>query len=144
MHDIEKQIHQKRIEENHVRAQGMIAGAGAVDAAKVRYADSGAAQCSGPRDYIVMANVKIKAIEDIESALRHVIRFKGKATREGWNGRGMHVEAQWPDQDSKMGQPYLFITNGATGVRTPWVPSTGDLFANDWALLPDNYVYYPF
>ena len=102
-------------------------------------ADSG----SSPPERVVRAEVKINAIEDFEAVCRHVIRDMGKATRLGWNGRGMHIEAQWPDKNSKMGKPYMFITD-ANGVRTPWVPSQGDLFARDWALLPKNYVYNPF
>jgi hypothetical protein len=99
--------------------------------------------CAQAPERVVHAEVKINAIEDFEAVCRHVIRDMGKATRLGWNGRGMHIEAQWPDKHSKMAKPYMFITN-ANGERTPWVPSQGDLFARDWALLPQNYVYNPF
>lgn len=91
----------------------------------------------------VIAEVKIPARDNFAAGMFHCIQKMGKATREGWNGVGMHIEAQWPDPNSKMGRPYLYITD-AMGVRTPWVPSQGDLFATDWALLPDNYIYQPF
>lgn len=53
--------------------------------------------------------------------------------RTGWNGKGLTVEAQYPDENSKMGNPYLYIDATALGgERNPWVPSQTDLFANDW------------
>lgn len=59
---------------------------------------------------------------------------KGKRlTRKGWNGKGLFVEAQFPDEHSKMGNPYLFIDASALGgAKTPWVPSQTDLFGKDW------------
>lgn len=58
----------------------------------------------------------------------------GKAiTRDGWNGDGLIVKAQFPDEHSKMGNPYLYIDATALGgTLNPWVPSQTDLFANDW------------
>lgn len=54
-----------------------------------------------------------------------------RLTRRGWNGVGMWVEMQRPDEYSKMTEPYLFL-NYPDGRRSPWVPSQGDLFATDW------------
>lgn len=54
-------------------------------------------------------------------------------SRKGWNGEGLFIRAQFPDENSKMGNPYLYIDATALGgTLTPWVPSTGDLFADDW------------
>lgn len=54
-------------------------------------------------------------------------------TRDGWNGKGLVVDAQYPDEHSKMGNPYLYIDARALGgERNPWVPSQTDLFAEDW------------
>lgn len=54
-------------------------------------------------------------------------------TREGWNGKGLKVEMQTPDEKSKMGNPYLYIDATALGGKlNPWVPSQTDLFARDW------------
>lgn len=59
-----------------------------------------------------------------------------KATREGWNGNGLFIQAQFPDEHSKMGNPYLFIDARALGgERNPWVPSQTDLFGVDWAVV---------
>lgn len=53
--------------------------------------------------------------------------------RDGWNGNGLLVRAQFPDEHSKMGNPYLYIDATALGgALNPWVPSQTDLFANDW------------
>jgi hypothetical protein len=60
-------------------------------------------------------------------------------SREGWNGKGLFVMAQRPDEHSKMGNPYLYIDAKALGgERNPWVPSQTDLFAEDWVVLTDN------
>jgi hypothetical protein len=42
---------------------------------------------------------------------------------------------QIPDKGSKMSRPYLYLKN-AQNEMVPWVPSQGDLFASDWAALP--------
>ena len=66
-----------------------------------------------------------------------------KMCRRGWNGiktgnLEMFVQAQRPDEHSKMTHPYLYMTARGTtdGLgwteRTPWQPSQHDMFANDW------------
>ena len=58
--------------------------------------------------------------------------------REGWNGKGMCLTAQFPDEHSKMTHPYLFMTipECPEGVRKlPWQPAQVDIFSNDWLLL---------
>ena len=58
-----------------------------------------------------------------------------KLTRQKWDGRGLFVRAQWPDERSKMSSPYLYITDPTAlmgpGI-TPWTPSQADLFEDDW------------
>lgn len=57
-------------------------------------------------------------------------------TRDGWNGNNLFVMAQYPDDNSKMGVPYLYINATAMGgTRAPWVPSQTDLFAEDWSIV---------
>lgn len=51
--------------------------------------------------------------------------------RDGWNGRGMYVELQVPDEHSKMKRPYLFMSP-VDGDLVPWVASQSDLLAEDW------------
>jgi hypothetical protein len=75
-------------------------------------------------------------------ALQHAMNSNAVA-RDGWNGSRVgitqRVLAQFPDEKSKMTQPYLFIEQyheeSGVGTRTPWTPSQGDLFANDWRVL---------
>lgn len=74
---------------------------------------------------------------DFQYALTHAKEGR-KVAREGWNGKGLFVEAQFPDENSKMGNPYLFIDARALGgERNPWVPSQTDLFAEDWHLVSE-------
>jgi len=69
---------------------------------------------------------------EFESALTQAKAGKMVA-RDGWNGKGLFVMAQFPDENSKMGNPYLYIDATALGgERNPWVPSQTDLFASDW------------
>lgn len=58
--------------------------------------------------------------------------------RKGWNGGGMQLRAQFPDKQSKMTHPYLYmvIPGCEEGTRRlPWQPAQVDLFAHDWAIL---------
>lgn len=64
------------------------------------------------------------------------LKFEQRLTRRGWNGRGLFVKAQFPDENSKMGNPYLYIDATAMGGKcNPWVPSQTDLFAEDWEVV---------
>jgi hypothetical protein len=62
-----------------------------------------------------------------------------KFAREGWNGKGLFITAQYPDENSKMGNPYLYIDATALGgTLNPWVPSQTDLFADDWSQVEES------
>lgn len=57
--------------------------------------------------------------------------------RKGWNGSGLKVRLQSPDEHSKMSLPYLYIeypldAKTTPGARCPWLPSATDLMADDW------------
>ncbi len=54
-----------------------------------------------------------------------------KVQREGWNGPGQYLEQQWPDENSKMTLPYIYITT-VQGDRVPWLCSQTDMLATDW------------
>lgn len=62
---------------------------------------------------------------------------KKKVTRDGWNGKAKNMEmfttAQFPDVNSKMGNPYLYMS--VDGICTPWHPSNLDQFVNDWSVV---------
>lgn len=65
-----------------------------------------------------------------------------KLRRKGWNGKGIFIELQRPDENSKMTEPYIFIdTTGletdnpdAPKCRVPWLASQTDMLAEDWEL----------
>lgn len=52
--------------------------------------------------------------------------------RDGWNGKGLKVKLQVPDENSKMTLPYLYIEY-PDGRRCPWLASQTDILTNDWA-----------
>jgi hypothetical protein len=54
-----------------------------------------------------------------------------RVRREGWNGKGMWLELQVPDEDSKMTLPYVYMST-AQGDLVPWLCSQTDLLATDW------------
>lgn len=64
----------------------------------------------------------------------HFIKMYHKVQRAGWNGKDQWVTMQSPDPNSKMTQPYVYIKNQQDDL-VPWVPSQGDLFANDWQVV---------
>jgi hypothetical protein len=63
-----------------------------------------------------------------------------KVARIGWNGKGMWLELQVPDEHSKMTLPYVYINypagaDNTPGARCPWLASQTDLLAKDWVLV---------
>jgi hypothetical protein len=63
--------------------------------------------------------------------------------RKGWNGKGLSVKLQRPDENSKMSLPYLYMEYPKTpasdtapsnhiSARVPWLPSQTDILADDW------------
>ena len=66
-----------------------------------------------------------------------------KVARKGWNGKGIYLELQVPDEHSKMTLPYIYIvTNGlitdnpnAPKGRVPWLASQTDMLADDWYIV---------
>ena len=85
----------------------------------------------------ISVNVNIEANNTFATALKALLGFHCcKITRHGWNAKSQWVAVQRPDLNSKMQCPYLYLKN-ASDQLVPWLPSQGDLFANDWALLPD-------
>ena len=67
-----------------------------------------------------------QAIEEMKKGSR--------VTREGWNGKGMWIALQVPDQHSKMQRPYIYMCP-VDGKLVPWVASQSDMLANDWNIV---------
>ena len=67
--------------------------------------------------------------------------------RKGWNGKGIYLLLQKPDEHSKMTLPYIYIETSyldtdnqyATKGRVPWLASQTDLLAEDWVIIERNY-----
>ena len=58
----------------------------------------------------------------------------GKVQRHGWNGKGMWLELQKPDKNSKMTLPYIYMYT-AQGDLVPWLASQTDILADDWYIV---------
>lgn len=81
---------------------------------------------------------------DFGNALNHLKAKTGnKAARKGWNGKGLSIELQAPDANSKMTLPYLFMNYPSVpasdtapenhlNARVPWLASQTDILAEDW------------
>ena len=71
-------------------------------------------------------------------ALDH-LKLGSRVSRDGWNGKGLWLELQIPDENSKMTLPYIFINypvdaKTTPGARVPWLASQTDLLAEDWRI----------
>ncbi len=66
-----------------------------------------------------------------------------RVARRGWNGKGIFLELQNPDKNSKITQPYIYIdtlgldtTNpNAPKGRVPWLASQTDMLVEDWEVV---------
>lgn len=79
---------------------------------------------------------------DFGDAIR-ALKAGRKVARKGWNGKGIYVELQVPDENSKMTLPYVCIVT--TGLITdnehapkglvPWQASQTDMLSEDWVIV---------
>lgn len=64
-----------------------------------------------------------------------------KVRRSGWNGKGMWLQLQVPDEHSKMTLPYIYIEYPVghvaypEGSRVPWLASQTDSLSEDWQIV---------
>lgn len=71
------------------------------------------------------------------------LKLGSKVARRGWNGKGIFIEMQFPDENSKMTSPYIYIdTSGlqtdnpeAPKSTVPWLASQTDMLAEDWEIV---------
>lgn len=108
---------------------------------RIQNADSCVGQAMAPRDDCerqrsptIRTSIDVPAHHSFGTAIR-ALKDGQRATRVGWNGRGMHIELQVPDKGSKMSRPYIFMKT-VDGDLVPWVASQSDILADDWAVLP--------
>lgn len=62
------------------------------------------------------------------------MRAHNRVARKGWNGKGMWLALQTPDANSKMTEPYVYMST-AQGGLIPWLASQADLLATDWEIV---------
>lgn len=70
------------------------------------------------------------------------LKIGEKVCRTGWNGKGIFIEMQRHDENSKMTSPYIFIdttglqtdNSAAPKSRVPWLASQTDMLSEDWTL----------
>jgi hypothetical protein len=60
-----------------------------------------------------------------------LLKFGLRVRRFGWNGKGMYLELQVPDRNSKMSLPYVYLKTADDNL-VPWLCSQTDLLAEDW------------
>jgi hypothetical protein len=82
-----------------------------------------------------------ETIGDFGWALNALKRSE-KVRRSGWNGKGIFLELQRPDEYSKMSHPYIYIDT--TGLQSnnpdakrnlvPWLASQTDMLSEDWEI----------
>ena len=70
----------------------------------------------------------------------HFLKAGKRVARHGWNGKGMWLEMQRPDEHSKMTLPYLYLSYpndsvNTPGARVPWLASQTDMLSTDWMVL---------
>jgi len=70
----------------------------------------------------------------IGEAVEH-LKQNHRVQRLGWNGKGMWLALQVPDDHSKMSLPYVYMST-ADGKLVPWLCSQTDLLAEDWQVVP--------
>ena len=66
-----------------------------------------------------------------------------RVARKGWNGKGIYLELQIPDEHSKMTLPYIYIVtsrlestnpDAPRGV-VPWLASKKDMLSDYWVVV---------
>jgi len=72
-----------------------------------------------------------------------MLRMGKRVARAGWNGVGIFLKLQRPDENSKMTGEYIYIDTTrletdnpcAPKVKVPWLASQTDMLATDWIML---------
>ena len=62
------------------------------------------------------------------------LKAGNKVARAGWNGKGMWLNLQVPDEHSKMSLPYIYMFT-ADQKQVPWLASQTDVLSEDWMVL---------
>ena len=60
--------------------------------------------------------------------------------RSGWNGKGMYIKLQVPDENSKMSLPYIYMKT-VDDKLVPWLASQTDVLCDDWEEVAETFSY---
>ena len=63
------------------------------------------------------------------------LKMGNKVTNVGWD-KGVWIELQLPDKNSRMTMPYIYIHTTA-GALVPWTASQADLLSEGWWIVTD-------
>lgn len=74
-------------------------------------------------------------VRDFGAAIK-ALKNGYKVSREGWNGKGMWLNLQVPDEHSKMSLPYIYMFT-ADKQQVPWLASQTDVLAEDWTVISE-------
>lgn len=69
-----------------------------------------------------------------------------RVARQGWNGKGLSLNLQIPDENSKMTLPYIYMEYPSTpasetaplnhiNAKVPWLASQTDMLSEDWVIV---------
>jgi len=79
------------------------------------------------------SNCEQQEIKDFGWALRK-LKAGFNVFRRGWNGKGLWLNIQRPDANSKMSRPYIYMHTADNGL-VPWTASQSDILETDWDVL---------
>lgn len=66
-----------------------------------------------------------------------ILKEGNRVQRRGWNGKGMWLALQVPDQHSKMSLPYIYMKTADDNL-VPWLASQTDMLAEDWCVFVEG------
>ena len=93
--------------------------------------------CIWCRDFSVNKEKQVSKTSGMTfgEALEHIKQGPTyKVQRKGWNGKGMWISVQTPDEHSKMRRPYIYMYP-VDGELVPWLASQSDMLENDWQMV---------
>ena len=61
-----------------------------------------------------------------------------KVSRKGWNGKGIHIQIQFPDENSKMTGPYIYIDTTVYDNNKNLVSARIRLYSNSGSVGTDS------
>lgn len=62
------------------------------------------------------------------------LKMGNRVCRSGWNGKGMWLNLQKPNKNSKMSLPYIYMKTACDN-QVPWLCSQTDMLAEDWEII---------